>query len=230
MSNIMRKNLSAMNEVVYNTSVCNIDVQHREIYFHSYMDNEEDGIDYRSTAQFIKNLRTLDKQALRLNESPAIIIHMITPGGEWEYGMAAYDAISSCSCPVIVLAYAHSRSMSSIIPQAADLRIMMPHSLFMIHEGTLDISDTSKGAASYVELNNKLNDVMLDIYYHHCCKSKNFKGKTESQIKSFLRNKMDKKQEWYITAEEAVDYGFMDGILGTKGFETIDILKEKFKE
>ena len=97
----------------------------------------------------------------------------------------------------------------------------------MIHEGTIYISDTSKGAHSYIELNNRLNDVMFDIYFQKCKYGKFFNGKTERYIKRFLKNRMDQKQEWYITAQESVDYGFMDGILGEKGFETIDALKER---
>jgi ATP-dependent protease ClpP protease subunit len=43
-----------------------------------------------------------------------------------------------------------------------------------------------------------------------------------SQIKSFIDRKIKSKSDWYMTAEEAVDFGFADGVLGEKGFETIE--------
>ena len=71
---------------------------------------------------------------------------------------------------------------------------------------------------------------MIDIYLKKSKNGKFFKGKPEKYIKRFLKNRMDQKQEWYITAQESVDYGFMDGVLGSKGFETIDILKGRLTE
>ena len=45
-------------------------------------------------------------------------------------------------------------------------------------------------------------------------------------IVSQLANKCD----WILTAQEAVDYGFADGILGTKKFPNIEYLKTYVKK
>lgn len=206
-----------------------INLESREVFLHSPIDSQEEdesGIDYRNSSMFIKNIKLLEN----MSKTQPIIVHANVVGGIWENSMAIFDIISLSTCPIISISYSHARSMSSIIPQAADLRVISPNALFMIHEGTIYVSDTSKGASSYIELNNKLSTIMFDIYLEKCKNGKFFKGKTDRYIKRFLKNRMDQKQEWYITAQESVDYGFMDGVLGTKGFETIDILKERLAE
>jgi ATP-dependent protease ClpP protease subunit len=53
-------------------------------------------------------------------------------------------------------------------------------------------------------------------------KDKNWKRMmAKKHIVSQLANKCD----WILTAQEAVDYGFADGILGTKKYPNIDYLK-----
>ena len=67
-----------------------INVDRREIFLHGYVDltDEEPGVDYRMAQQFIKNIRCLE-----LDSSKPILVHSITCGGEWTYGMAIFDAI-----------------------------------------------------------------------------------------------------------------------------------------
>ena len=38
------------------------------------------------------------------------------------------------------------------------------------------------------------------------------------------------KRDWILTADNAVEYGFADGILGTKKFPNIDYLKTYAKK
>ena len=37
---------------------------------------------------------------------------------------------------------------------------------------------------------------------------------------------MNIRREWYITPEEAVDLGFMDGIFGKPGYRTYDEIRK----
>jgi ATP-dependent protease ClpP protease subunit len=72
---------------------------------------------------------------------------------------------------------------------------------------------------------------MLDIYTKKCAKGNFFKNnnkyKTPVSIKNFIRKNIDRKGDWYMTAEEAVDYGFADAVLGQKGYENIECLISK---
>ena len=111
-----------------------LDVKNREIYLHGYIANtdEDPGVEYRMATSFYKNIRMLDA----LSRDP-IIIHMHSIGGNWSDGMAIYDAITLSRSYVTIVAYGQAESMSSIILQAADKRVMTPNSYFMLHYGSL---------------------------------------------------------------------------------------------
>jgi len=123
----------------------NIDLKQREIYLHGHHGPFEDdpGVEYRMATTFIKNLRYLDY----LKNEP-ILIHMHSLGGNWGDGMAIYDAITLSRSYVTILAYGQAESMSSIVLQAADQRVMMPNAYFMCHYGS------SGNSGSYLDTQN----------------------------------------------------------------------------
>ena len=49
-------------DTILDSHTCGLDVDHREIYLHSYIANvdEDPGIDYRMASHFAKNIRILD--------------------------------------------------------------------------------------------------------------------------------------------------------------------------
>lgn len=210
------KSSSVRNELITEIHDCDIDYENREIFVHS----DEDITNVVST-KFIKNIRLLDNA----NDKLPILIHFNTCGGEWDYGMGMYDAIKSCVSPTIALCYSCARSMSSIIPQAASHRIIMPNAYFMIHNGTVSIESTSKSASSFTQFNDSLTKIMLDIYVNSCRFGINFKNYSDTKIRKFLQDKMNKFEEWYMSARDSVNYGFMDAVLGDKGYENIPQLK-----
>jgi len=168
----------------------------------------EPGIEYIIANKFIKNFNL----CMRVNPEVSIVIHMKTNGGFWEEGMAIYDTIRSCPWPVTILNYTHARSMSSIIFQAANKRMMMPNSSFMFHDGTFEIGGTVKQVKSAVKFSEVADKTMLDIYAKVMDEHGEFKGQGTDKIKKWLRTQMDKKEDVYLTAEEAVNYGLADEV------------------
>ena len=201
---------------VYDVHEFDIDVEKRDIFLfgreESYADENEPGVDYRMANRFIKNLRILQS----ISADP-ILIHMKTCGGFWEEGMAIYQAIKACPNYVVILNYTHARSMSSIILQAADYRAMLPYSMFMYHDGTIDMGGTVKQFWTEAEQVRASQKLMMDIYIESCEDAPAFKGKTRAQIRKHLRYQMDKKEEVYLTAEETVEHGFADTVFGADG-------------
>ena len=126
---------------VWHVHEYDVDLQSNHIYLmgmESYAAGHEEaigepGVEYSMANRFIRNLNI----CMRANPDKPVVIHMKTCGGDWTEGMAIYDAIKSCPMPVTILNYTHARSMSSLILQAANKRVMMPHSYFMYHDGTL---------------------------------------------------------------------------------------------
>ena len=202
-----------------------LDVKNREIYLHSYIANSEEdpGVDYKMAANFYKNIRLLDT----INKEP-ILIHMHSIGGNWNDGIAIFDAIQICSSHVTIIAYGQAESMSSIVLQAADQRVMMPKSYFMSHFGSSGYSgnylDVQKGAA----FEKRMTDTMLDIYTDAAIEGKYFKEQytepTPEKVKNYLKRKL-KDGDWYLDANEAVFYGFADCVLATRKCSNIDKLK-----
>lgn len=207
----------------------NIDINNREIFLHSYVsENEEENIDFKCSVVFEKNLRYLNQ----LSSEP-ILVHMHLPGGDWQDCLGMYDAIKFSKAKITILAYAKVESSSSVLFQAAHNRIVMPNTNMLIHYGSISIDgEHTKAASSSIAWNDRETDKMVDIFVDRCmessviAKEKNWKKMmAKKHIVSQLANKCD----WILTAEEAVYYGFADGILGSKKYPTIDSLKPKKK-
>lgn len=187
-----------------------IDIERRIIYVHSDIESEESGVDFRMATNFIKNLDYLN--SISRNN---ITLKMLSFGGCWNYGMAIYDAIVLSQSPITFISYAHARSMSSIIPQAAQKRFINKHCDFMIHYGTYEDSGDFRQVANGLKFTEKQNDIMLNIYASRCVEGEYFrtKGMNHKKTLTFIRNKIDKLTDWWMTPEESVYYGFMDKVI-----------------
>lgn len=205
-----------------------IDPENREIYLHSYIAEGEDegGVDYRSAINFEKNLRYLNT----LSNDP-ILIHMHMPGGDWSDCLGIYDAITHSSSPIACLAYAKAESASGIIFQAADIRILMPNAYMLIHYGSLSLDGEHKAAMSNIKWNEKEALKMIDIFSEKSTLSPMAKEKSwkKSMVKKHIISQLSNKSDWILTAEEAVYYGFADGVFGQPPHISIEHIKRKLK-
>ncbi len=227
---IIRRDASALSELVYDVHEYGLNHDSREIYLHGYMmahveDLDEPGVDYRMCSNFVKNLHLLST----LDVEKPIVIHMMTCGGCWNYGMAIYDAIKFCPNPVTILAYAHARSMSSIIIQAADYRILMPNADFLVHMGTAEMGGDTMSVQAEGDQLKKLTERMLEVYAERVvdCEHHHYKGKSQKVIEGKLKKEIDLRREWYMTSQEAIEMNLIDGVLGDEGFESITKLREE---
>lgn len=204
---------SLTEDSLFNIHTFDIDIDSNQIYLFGReeyafdTENGEPGVEYAMANKFIRNLNTL----IRKSEDP-ILIHMKTCGGFWEEGMAIYDAIKACPNYVAILSYTHARSMSSIIFQAADKRIMMPNSTFMFHDGEIYMGGTVKQFLTEVEQVKANTEIMMQIYVDSMKESDRWKDADDEEIKKWLRDQMDKKEDVHLNAEKAIEHGFADEI------------------
>ena len=226
MTDLKRRNLSQKSEMLYDLHNFGVILDTREIFLCSSQeyDYESAMIDHIAANNFIRNLTTLNN----IGEEP-ILIRMITCGGDWNYGMAIYDAIKASKSETIVLAYAHARSMSSIIPQAATYRVIMPNADFLMHWGEWGFEGNHTSAMAEADWARAMEGVMMDCYLDRCLDvdfwQSKWKNNHRAHAEKYLRDLLDRKQEVYFTAREAVDMGFMDAVLGDEGYETVDVLR-----
>lgn len=210
----------------------NLDTENRTLYMGSvdtFSSGNENGVDYVMTEYMIKGLHVLDSK----NNNPITII-MNNPGGDWYHGMAIYDSIKNASSHCTIKVYGYAMSMGSVILQAADKRILMPNSRFMIHYGSTSFNDASLPLIEkWVSEERRINYDMEEIYLQSMLEKETKEGhgylsKTLSNIlespKTFSKKAETKKEELrsvlkemlnfdtILTAEETVDLGFADEI------------------
>jgi ATP-dependent Clp protease protease subunit len=218
MNSIVKRNVSVEQLI---SEIHNHHINHltREIYLHGYVDaDEEPGVDYRMATSFIKNLHILG-----LQNSQNILVHMHTIGGSWSDGMAMFNAMRLAKSPVTIIGYAQASSMSGIVFQAADKRVLMPDCELMIHHGSIAVDDTTMAVKSAVDQNEKSCRRMLQIFAEKAILGKYFKERKYSlkRAMTFIDQRIRQAGDWYLMPDEAVYYGFADGIFGEKGFETL---------
>lgn len=214
---------------IENIHIYNVDVENREIYLHAPLDNvEESNLDYRCAVVFEKNLRHLNLLSLE-----PILVHMHLPGGDWQDCLGMYDAIEASKAKVIILSYARAESCSSVLLQAGDLRILMPNTNMLIHYGSFSLDgEHSKAAASSIQWNERECDKMIEIFTDRCINSSIYKEKNWKRMmaKKHIMSQLASKCDWILTADQAVNYGFADGVLGSKKFPNIDYIKNLMKK
>jgi len=215
-------------DILYDLHNYSSSLKNREIFLHNHFGSSEEnpGVEYRMSNTFIKNVRALDT-----DNNKDILIHMHSIGGQWPDGMAIYDSITNCKSYITLLAYGQVESMSSVIMQAADTRIMMPNTYFMIHLGSSSAHGDYLNVQNWIKYEQYICDIMLEIYASSCVKGKIFKDKygnsnNTTKVKNFLYKKI-KDGDWYINAQEAVEYGFADGVLGDRKYTNIHSLTNK---
>jgi ATP-dependent protease ClpP protease subunit len=224
-SKVKRRTISQRSELLYDLQEYGINPDTREIWLHGYLlgseEGEEPGVEYRMSTMFEKNMNFLSA----LSEGH-ILVHMHTIGGNWEDGMAIYDIIKACPYEVTILAYAHARSMSSLIFQAADYRVMMPHSNFLMHQGSYYFDgNVSSARAEWAEA-EKAHIQMLKVYASRAVDGQRFKDrKTEKEVMKEIEELMIRKEEAYLSPREAIAYGLADAVLGDKGYENLNTLR-----
>jgi len=203
------------NDLISDIHSHNINIKHREVHLHGHVANSEEdpGVEYRMAVNFIKNIRFLESIS-----DDSIIIHMNSIGGEWANGMAIYDVIRLCKSHVTIIVYGQAESMSSIILQAADKRVMTPNSYFMCHYGTSGVEGNYLDVQNWHKFEKTFLDKMLDIYSGVATEGlffkEHYKTVTKDKVSNYIKRKLT-KGDWFMNAQEAVYYGFADEIISS---------------
>jgi len=218
MSQISKRSVS-VEQLISEIHNHHINHLNREVYLHGHMDaDEEPGVEYRMATSFVKNLHILESQ-----NAQNILVHMHTIGGSWGDGMAIFNTIGLSRSPVTILGYAQASSMSGIVLQAADKRVLMPDCEVMIHHGSITLDESTISAKSAIDQNERNCTRMVELFAERAVEGKYFKDRKSSLRKTmnFIDQKIRQVGDWYLMPDEAVYYGFADGIFGEKGFETM---------
>lgn len=140
----------------------------------------------------------------RLDPTAEIIFHIDSPGGGIIEGFHLYDTIMDLrgqGHKVITVSRGMAASMGGVLLQAGDQRLMGKRASMLIHEAQFGAIGTWGEVEDQVEFVKKLQDRILDILSE---RSK----MTKQQIK-----RRWSRTNWWLSAEEALEHGFIDGIV-----------------
>lgn len=189
-----------------------VDLENRVIYINGDY-HSDDEVNYITSVNFIKNLQFLDN----ISSKDDVLVHMLINGGCWHYGLAMMDAIRAVKSRVIIRAYSQASSMSGVILQAADLRVMMPNTYFLMHYGMHSYEGVSQAAHAAAKQNEIGCKRMLDIFANRAINGSFAQEKKYSikRLAQFFDKKMRENSDWYLSAEETVYYGLADEVYET---------------
>jgi len=135
-----------------------------------------------------------------------IKIYINSPGGSVTAGLAIYDTMQFVKCPVSTICVGLTGSMAAILLAAGSKgkRFALPNAEIMLHQVAGGVS----GQASEIEITAKqimkLKESLNQILVKHT-------GQPLNKIEK------DTDRDYYLTAEEAKDYGLIDDVIGTSG-------------
>jgi ATP-dependent Clp protease protease subunit len=142
---------------------------------------------------------------LEMAESGAeITFYINTPGGSITAGMAIYDTMQLISSPIKVVVTGMAASMGSILLCGATkgMRYLYPHSRVLIHQPLISgqmvavAVDIHIQAQEMERLRDELNTILA-----------NSSGQAIEKIEK------DTDRDFYMTADEAIEYGLADAIV-----------------
>ena len=134
-----------------------------------------------------------------------ITFYINTPGGSITAGMAIYDTIRLISSPVKVVVTGMAASMGSILlqaPKQKGSRLLFPHAQVMIHQPLImgrivaPAVDIHIQAQEMERMRRELNAILA-----------------AASNQPLAKVEKDTDRDFYMTAQEAVDYGLADAII-----------------
>jgi len=167
----------------------------------------EPGVEHHMADRFEMNLGILSA----IDPNRPILVNMSSCGGHWEEGMKMFGAILTCPNPVTVLGTKWCRSMTSIIPLAADRFVIRPPAQYMIHRGTYGFYGLDQEADTDDVQRRKTHEVMMRLYEARLREQGKFVNNPvylRKELEDRIRNEIDV----WLSADEAVQWGFADEV------------------
>lgn len=140
------------------------------------------------------------------SEDPSkdISLYVNSPGGVVSSGLAIYDTMNFIRCDVSTIVMGQAASMGSLLAQAGapGKRFILPNARIMIHQPRGGYSGQATDMEIHMREILKLKKNLTEIYVRH-----NTKNKTYDQLKA------DMERDYFMTADEAVEYGLADKVM-----------------
>ena len=134
-----------------------------------------------------------------------INLYINSPGGSVTAGLAIYDTIQFLKCPVTTYCVGQAASMGAVLLAAGTKgkRFALPNARIMIHQPWGGVqgqaSDISIQAKEILRLRDRINEILAS-----------HTGKSLEAISK------DTDRDFFMSPQEAKDYGIVDDVIGGK--------------
>ena len=131
-----------------------------------------------------------------------IALYLNTPGGLVTAGMAIYDTMQYIPADVTTICVGQASSMGAVLLAGGtpNKRQALPNARIMLHQPmggiTGQASDMEIHAREIIKMREQINEILVECT-----------GRSVSEITR------DTERDFFLTAEEAVDYGVIDEIV-----------------
>jgi ATP-dependent Clp protease protease subunit len=155
------------------------------------------------------NANAICAQLLLLNADDPnrdIFLYINSPGGSVDSGMAIYDTMQFISNDVATVAMGLAASMGQFLlcAGAAGKRYALPHSRIMMHQPSGGLGGTASDIKIQAEQSLHIKKQMFQLIGVHT-------GQSIEQIEA------DADRDRWFTAEQALEYGFIDNVVASAG-------------
>jgi ATP-dependent Clp protease protease subunit len=133
-----------------------------------------------------------------------INLYISSHGGVIDAGMAIYDTMRHLSCPIATTCVGYAASFGTVLLMAGDKgrRRSLPHARIHMHQPL--IQGGLAGQATDIDIHAReilhTRDMMNELFMQHT-------GQSLERIKH------DTERDFYMSAEEALEYGLIDEVL-----------------
>lgn len=136
------------------------------------------------------------------NPSKEINLYINSPGGSVSSAMAIYDTMQFVKPDVRTLCFGQAASAGALLlaSGAHGKRQCLPHSLVMIHQVLGGYQGQGTDIQIHAKQTKRVSDQLTEILAKHT-------GKSFEQIER------DTNRDYFLTPEEALEYGLIDSIV-----------------
>ncbi|MFQ5504880.1 MAG: ATP-dependent Clp endopeptidase proteolytic subunit ClpP [Planctomycetota bacterium] len=137
------------------------------------------------------------------NRNQDINVYINSPGGSVTAGLAVYDTMQFIDCDVATWCLGQASSMGALLLAAGKKgkRYALPHSRIMIHQPWGGVQGTAQDITIQADELLRMKDYLNRILAKH----------SNQDVKQIEK---DSDRDYFMSANEAKDYGLVDEVLG----------------
>ena len=134
-----------------------------------------------------------------------IELYVNTPGGSVIAGLAIYDTMQVIRPEVATLCVGHAMSMGAVLLAAGSKgkRLALPNARIMIHQGSAGFHGTPSDIDIVAKEVLRYKALLVDLLSKHS-------GQEREKVEK------DIDRDFYMSAEEAMEYGIIDKVITSK--------------